>query len=255
MDVTGETGPGAPEMIDPGLAAREDREAFDAETSPAEKAYDQLLDLTEKNRPPETVSIEVPRELVDGSTLEPAAPAPTDETPKVASTEVVDKRPILDLEPIRQLVECDREIERIQDELDKAKEKREKLAELCQSNFATAGLRSVPLEDADGYPCSVHLSNKFIVNKREEITTEMVCDVLKAVGLDWMVKPAYPAATLKSWVVEQLALGNELPKGITDSFVLLALDDVRVVRTSRKESQTAKAARKLRSLNLPGKKK
>lgn len=172
----------------------------------------------------------------------------------VASTEKVDDRKILDLKPIEALVECDREIERIEDELEKAKEKRDKLAELCRTSFAAAGLRSVPLTDAAGYPCSAHLAHKFIVNKREEVTSEMAIEQLNAAGLGWMVKPAYAAATLKSWIIEQLGLENEIPKGITDSFVLMAIDEVRVIRTSRKESQQAKAARHLRKLKLEPKK-
>lgn len=53
------------------------------------------------------------------------------------------------------------------------------------------------------------------VNKKSQkdgVTTEMVCDALRACGMDYMVGDDYSASSLKSKVTEMLKEGTEIPE-------------------------------------------
>jgi len=53
-------------------------------------------------------------------------------------------------------------------------------------------------------------------SKKEGVTTEIVCERLKAVGLDYMVSDGYSASSLKSKVCEWLDEGHDVPQPLAE---------------------------------------
>lgn len=170
-----------------------------------------------------------------GESFNSVAAAPTSKSDSLA------------LGPVRELIALDEEIDRLEEEVETRKKRRELLERVVLESMTANGLRSIPLADAAGMPTSVYILSSVKVNARAGVPTEARLELLAAAGLGWLVRPGYDSAKLGAWVREQLSGKKPLPEQIALGFDLFAHDKVVTAGTTRKKSTTAKAAEALRA--------
>lgn len=154
------------------------------------------------------------------------------------------------VQPMRDFAKLHFEIEAEVAALKKKVASMEALGEIVQARLLEMGVKSLPLTH-DGQPISVHLHTALHTNKAKDVDMQHACDVLKEHKLGWLVREQYVAATLAAWVKEELAAGRTLPEPFDQTkddrlFNVSEVTDVRVTRTTRQESASARAARNLR---------
>lgn len=77
--------------------------------------------------------------------------------------------------------------------------------------FADRGIRNIRTDRG-----TVYVVQDFFCNKKGDIPTQQICDALKEIGMGQLVSPAYSAASLKSWVREQVDNNADLPEQLTE---------------------------------------
>ncbi len=73
--------------------------------------------------------------------------------------------------------------------------------------FAERGIQNIRTKKG-----TVYVAHEFFCNKKGGVATQQVCDALEQIGMGRLVSPAYSAASLKSWVREQIESGADLPE-------------------------------------------
>lgn len=130
---------------------------------------------------------------------EPVAEDPPREAPPVFDAAI--KR-FAQLENYRRVLEEDLEV---------TKRQLAKLQEQLIDQFADLGLQNARI---DGLTIYVRMDR--YVSKKKEYTTEQLCQVLKDVGLGYMVADGYSASSLKAKVAEYARDGIELPSELAE---------------------------------------
>lgn len=150
--------------------------------------------------------------------------------------------------PVRRLAAIDAEIDELEEALKKKKKERDLCDVIACEVMAEAKITSIPLWH-NGKPISAYVATEFKCHKKKGIGMGQAVAWLRKNELEWLIDATYSPARLKSHIVEVLAEDDpELPKGFAELFDIYDEKSVRIVRTSKQESTTARAARHLRAI-------
>lgn len=116
-----------------------------------------------------------------------------------------------------------------------------RVARLCADTMVDAGVLSLPFE-YEGKQRTHYLHTSLSVRRIGEVDSETAIAALYASGLDWIVRPSYPAQTLTSWAREELANERALPSAFELAFYVHHEDELRLKGGTKKRSASAKAA-------------
>jgi hypothetical protein len=126
---------------------------------------------------------------------------------------------------LRQFVQLEHLRRELEDLLDQCKREIETLDPVLREDFAASGMQRTTV---DGL--TVYVRTDRYVNKVADVTQTQVCEVLKAHGLSYLVSEGYNAQKLKSWVLDKLDEGGELPDSLSQLLKVCEVSRLATIR-------------------------
>jgi hypothetical protein len=112
-------------------------------------------------------------------------------------------------ERIKQFATLEHERRELEAKLKDIEGRASKLAAALLDDFADNGIQNTR---CDGL--TIYVRTDRYVSKKKDVETQTICDLLESLGRGDMVSDGYNASSLKSWVLEQIAMRADLRRDI-----------------------------------------